>query len=87
MQKKLLVVTELFTIAINYFDAKISAHSSKVLLLTELVVSGTRYNLNYVTTCALVKTFPYKLGRKSELHMFDLENKVLILVENLKNFH
>ena len=50
MQKKLLViykwviiVTELFNVAVNYFDAKKSASCSRVLVVTELVVSGTQY--------------------------------------------
>ena len=37
----MLIVTELFNIAVNYFDAKKSAHYSRVLFVTELVVSGT----------------------------------------------
>ena len=47
MQKKLLVksgllvVTELFNIAVNYFDAKKSACCSQVLFITKLV-SGTQ---------------------------------------------
>ena len=36
-----LVVTELFNIAVSYFDAKKFAHSSHVLVVAELVVSGT----------------------------------------------
>ena len=50
MQKKLLVkkgvfiVTELFNIAVNNFDAKKSARCSRVLVVTELVISGTQCN-------------------------------------------
>ena len=47
MQKKLLVIsvcslTELFNTAANDFDGKKSAGSSWVLIVTELVVSGTQ---------------------------------------------
>ena len=44
--KRLLVVTELFNIAVNDFDAQKSAHYSRVLLVTELVVSvNPRYKV------------------------------------------
>ena len=43
----MLVVTELFNNAVNDFDAKESARCSRVLFVTELVVSGTQ------CTCAL----------------------------------
>ena len=47
MQKKLLVlvdvlVTELFNITGSYFNAKKPAHCSRVLVVTELVVSGSQ---------------------------------------------
>ena len=35
-----LVVTELFNMAVNYFDAKQSARYSRVLSVTELALSG-----------------------------------------------
>ena len=48
MQKKptggckwILIVTELFNIAVNDFDAEKSARYSPVLVVTELVVCGT----------------------------------------------
>ena len=44
--KWVLIVTELFNIAVNDFDAKKSAHCSQVLVVTELVVSGTQCNQN-----------------------------------------
>ena len=44
--KWVLAVTELFNIAVNDFDAKKSAHCSQVLVVTELVVSGTQCNQN-----------------------------------------
>ena len=49
MQKKLrykwvLVVAELFNIAVNDLDAEKSARYNWVLIVTELVVSGTRCN-------------------------------------------
>ena len=44
--KRLLVVTEHFNIAVNDFDAQKSAHYSRVLLVTELVVSvNPRYKV------------------------------------------
>ena len=44
--KRLLVVTELFNIAVNDFDAQKSARYSRVLLVTELVVSvNPRYKV------------------------------------------
>ena len=45
MQKKLLVVTKLFNIAVNYFDAKKSACYSRILVVTELVVSGIQCSI------------------------------------------
>ena len=42
MQQKLLVVTELFSNVTNDFDPKKSARYSRVLVVTELVVSGTQ---------------------------------------------
>ena len=36
------VVTELFNIAVNYIDAKKSTRHRRVLVVTELVVSGTQ---------------------------------------------
>ena len=42
----MLVVTELFNIAVNDFDAKKSAHCSQVPVVNELVVSGTQCNQN-----------------------------------------
>ena len=42
MQRELLVGTELFNIAINDFDAKKSTRCRRVLVVTELVVSGTQ---------------------------------------------
>ena len=36
----MLVVTELFNIAVNYFGAKKSAHCRRVLIVTELTVNG-----------------------------------------------
>ena len=38
----MLVVTELFNITVYYFDAKKPAHYRRVLVVTELVVSGTQ---------------------------------------------
>ena len=38
----MLVVTELFNMAVNDFDAKQSARYSRVLAVTELVLSGTQ---------------------------------------------
>ena len=55
MQKKLLpirVVSEIFNIAVNDFGAK-KSHSSRVLLVAEIVVSGTQ--------CTLI---PSKIRRK-----------------------
>ena len=44
--KRLLVVTELFNIAVNDFDAQKSARYSRVLLVTVLVVSvNPRYKV------------------------------------------
>ena len=40
-----LVVTELFNIAVNYFNAKKSTRCRRVLVVTEFVVSGTQCNL------------------------------------------
>ena len=40
--KWVLVVTELFNMAVNDFDAKQSACYSRVLVVTELVLSGTQ---------------------------------------------
>ena len=45
MQKKLLVVTELFNIAVNGYGAKKSTRYSRVLVVTELVISGTQCTL------------------------------------------
>ena len=42
MPKKLLVITELFNIAVNCFDAKKSALYNWVLIVTKRVVSGTQ---------------------------------------------
>ena len=47
MQKKLAIIngcslTELFNIAVNDFDGKKSARYSRVLVVTELAVSGTQ---------------------------------------------
>ena len=42
--KWVLVVTEPINIAVNYFDIKKSARCSRVLVVTELVVSSTRCN-------------------------------------------
>ena len=39
-----LIVTELLNIAVNYFDGKKSTLRSRVLVVTELVVSGTQCN-------------------------------------------
>ena len=36
------IVTELFNIEVNYFNAKKSARCSRVLVVSELVVSGTQ---------------------------------------------
>ena len=36
------VITELVNIAVNYFDAKKSTPYNRVLIVTELVVSGTQ---------------------------------------------
>ena len=43
--KWVLVVMELFNMAVNDFDAKQSARYSRVLVVTELVLSGTQCNL------------------------------------------
>ena len=40
--KWVLVVTELFNMAVNDFDAKQSARYSRVLVVNELVLSGTQ---------------------------------------------
>ena len=40
--KQVFLVTELFNTAVNEFDAKKSAHFSRVLVITELVVSGSQ---------------------------------------------
>ena len=42
MQKKLLVVTKRFKIAVNDFDAMKSVHCSWVLVVTELFEGGTK---------------------------------------------
>ena len=42
MQRKLPVVTELIDIAINDFVAKKFAHRIRLLVVTELLVSGTQ---------------------------------------------
>ena len=42
MKKKLLVINELFNIPVNDVVAKKSAHFSRVLVITELVVGGTQ---------------------------------------------
>ena len=42
--KWLLIVTELFNMAVNDFDAKQSPRYSRVLVVTELVLSGTQCN-------------------------------------------
>ena len=42
--KWVLIVTELSNIAVNDYDTKKSAHCSQVLVVTELVVSGTQCN-------------------------------------------
>ena len=42
MKKKLLVINELFNIPVNDVVAKKSAHYSRVLVITELVVGGTQ---------------------------------------------
>ena len=39
-----LVATELLNIAVNNFDAKKSARCSRMVVVTELVVSGTQCN-------------------------------------------
>ena len=62
MQKKLLVisgvlvVTELFNIAVNDFDAKKSACYSRMLVVTEIVVCGIQ-----CTIVELLKVKPKKL--------------------------
>ena len=53
MQKKLFVLSgySLFNIAINDSDAKKAARYSRVLIVTELVLSGTQCNeLHYKRT-------------------------------------
>ena len=40
--KWVLDVKELFNVAVDYFYAKKSAHYSRMLVVTELVVSGTQ---------------------------------------------
>ena len=45
--KWVLFVTELPNIALNNFDAKKSARCSRVLIVTELVVSGTQCNFGH----------------------------------------
>ena len=47
LNKWVLIVAELFNIAVNYFDAKKSAHCSWVLVVTELVVSGIQRNYKH----------------------------------------
>ena len=41
--RRVLIVTELFNIAVNEFDAKKSTRCRRVLVVTELVVSETQY--------------------------------------------
>ena len=45
--RRVLVVTELFNIAVNDFDAKKFAPCRRVLVVTELVVSGTQCTLKF----------------------------------------
>ena len=45
--KWVLVVTNFLNIAVNYFDAKKSVRCSRVLILTEFVVSGTQCNRRF----------------------------------------
>ena len=47
--KWVLLVTELFNMAVNDFDAKQSARYSRVLVVTELVLSGTQCNVIVIT--------------------------------------
>ena len=42
LKKWVLVVTKLFNMVVNDFDAKQSAHYSRVFVVTELVLSGTQ---------------------------------------------
>ena len=51
--RRVLVVTELFNVAVIEFDAKESAHSRRMLVVTELVISGTQYVLIYVEKIGL----------------------------------
>ena len=46
MQKKLLVVTELFDIVVNDFDAKKSARCSRMFVVTYIIVSGPQCKSN-----------------------------------------
>ena len=46
-----LVVTELFNIAVNDLDAKKATRcSSQVLIVTKLIVSGTQFNKNILSS-------------------------------------
>ena len=49
----MLIVTELFDIAVNYLNTKISALCSRMLVVTELVVGGTQCNLWWRELCSL----------------------------------
>ena len=68
--KWVLTATELFNIAVNLFDAKKSARYSLVLVVTELVVSGTHCNYcNLPTLCfGSVKQLDRLQGKMPYLH-------------------
>ena len=57
--KWVLVIDELFNMAVNDFDGKKSAPYSRVLVVTELVVSGTQCNcFGVVSGCVKLKGTP-----------------------------
>ena len=47
--KRVIVVTELFTIAVNDFNEKKSARYGQMLVVTEIVVSRTHCSLRFFT--------------------------------------
>ena len=55
------IVTKLFNIAVNYFDAKKSARYSRMLFVTKLVVRGTQCTV-HVTQTGVNKIFKKPKG-------------------------
>ena len=73
---QVLVVTEPFNMAVNYFDAKQSTHYSRVLVVTELVLSGAV--VHWVLFSTSLVTTTTRLER-ADIDNFSQKRRLLIL--------